>query len=265
MDDPADNKPLYPVDPDRGRRRSYGPISAIVVVIATYFASQLFAGIFVGLGAAILGYDAQQALDSLESSTIVQFCYVLAAEVLTLGTLWWFMRLRSISLKDIGLGRKINASDIAPALQVFAAYFLVLIAATAAVEALIPSINVDQKQQLGFEAAASGWQLGLVFLSLVIMPAIVEEIMVRGFLYTGLRKKLTKVTAAIVASCIFGFAHLQLGLGASPLWIAAIDTTILSLFLIYLRERTGSLWAGMLVHGLKNGLAFLVLFVVGTS
>lgn len=247
------------------RSTGFGPLSAVVLLIVTYFASQLMAGILIGLGAAVLGFDAAEALDKLESSTYVQFAYVLVVEVITLAVLWWFMRRRSISWKEIGLGRKFMTRDIAPALQVFVVYFMALIAVTTAVEALIPSLDVDQKQQLGFESAATDVQLIFVFMSLVILPAIVEEIMVRGFLYSGLRKKFKKVTAAIVASLIFGAAHLQFGLGASPLWIAAIDTTVLSLFLIYLRERTGSLWAGMLVHGLKNGLAFLFLFVFTTQ
>lgn len=254
------------IGPDaQARRIGFGPLSAVVVVVVTYFASQLMAGILIGIGAAVLGFDAADALDKLESSTYMQFAYVLVVEAITLAVLWWFMRHRSISWGDIGLSRKFMVRDIAPALQVFVVYFMALIAVTAAVEALVPGLDVDQKQQLGFESAATDFQLIFVFVSLVILPAIVEEIMVRGFLYSGLRKKFKKITAAVIASLIFGAAHLQFGLGASPLWIAAIDTTILSLFLIYLRERTGSLWSGMLVHGLKNGLAFLFLFVLAAQ
>lgn len=265
MSDTSSQEPSVPTPESHTRRQGFGPVLAVVVVLVIYFMSQLLAGILVGVGASIFGYNAEEALKSLESSTAVQFVYVLLVGILTILGLSWFMRARQISLKEIGLGRGIRKGDVAPALQVFVVYFVVLIAATALLQALIPSLDIDQEQQLGFESVTSGPQLILVFASLVIMPAIVEEIMIRGFLYSGLRKKLKKVTAALVASVIFGFAHLQLGLGASPLWIAAVDTTILSLFLIYLRERTGSLWAGMLVHGLKNGLAFLFLFVFATQ
>jgi membrane protease YdiL (CAAX protease family) len=254
-----------PVDVPKVRKRSigFGPLSAILFVLLTYFGSQILAGVFIGLGAGLFGLTTEDALEKLESSTVVQFGYILLVGVISLVALWLFMRMRSISWKEIGLGRGVKQRDIGPAFVVFVIYFLTLIAVTMIVEALVPSLNVDQKQQLGFEKAAAEGRLALVFVSLVIMPAIVEEIMVRGFLYSGLRKKLTKIAAAIVASVIFGIAHLQIGLGAEPLWIAAIDTTILSLFLIYLREKTGALWAGMMVHGLKNGLAFIALFVVG--
>jgi membrane protease YdiL (CAAX protease family) len=126
----------------------------------------------------------------------------------------------------------------------------------------ISSINTDQQQQIGFENASGLLPLSLVFISLVILPAFVEEIMIRGFLYSGLLKKYSKKIAAILASLIFAVAHLQLGSGEPPLWIAAIDTFILSVVLIYLRERTGNIWAGVAVHIIKNSFAFVSLFIV---
>jgi len=52
------------------------------------------------------------------------------------------------------------------------------------------------------------------------------------------------------------------GGAAGPLYIAALDTFILSLVLIYLREKTGSLWASITLHAVKNGVAFMALFVL---
>lgn len=247
--------------PSKKRLNGYGPAGAIIVVLVTYFLSQIFAGVLIGIGASLFGYDSEEVLRNLETSTLLQFLYVTIVELLTLAGLYYFMNLRKVKLSDIGLGRRFKLSDVGSAIPVFGVYFIALIAATAAIESLLPNVNIDQKQQLGFEAAVGGGQLALVFVSLVILPAVVEEIMVRGFLYSGLRSKLSKKVAAVVASVIFGAAHLQLGSGADPLWIAAVDTTILSLFLIYLREKTGALWAGMVVHGIKNSLAFLALFV----
>jgi membrane protease YdiL (CAAX protease family) len=53
---------------------------------------------------------------------------------------------------------------------------------------------------------------------------------------------------------------LQTGQGASLLWAAGVDTFVLSLVLVYLREKTGALYAGMLVHSLNNLIAFGVHF-----
>lgn len=242
--------------------RRLNPLYAIAVVVLAYFGSQIFGGVVVGVGAGLLGYDEQQVLSQLESNTFVQFCYILAAEAMALAILWWFMRRRGVGLPDIGLGRKPKNTDIGYGLATFGIYFVALIAVTTLVSLCVPSINLDQEQLIGFEAAKAPAELALVFVSLVILPPLVEEIMIRGFLYTGLRARFTKITSALIASILFGVAHLQLGSGEPPLWIAAIDTCLLSLFLIYLREKTGSLWAGIFVHAIKNGLAFFVLFIV---
>lgn len=125
---------------------------------------------------------------------------------------------------------------------------------------LAPSLNVDQAQQLGFNPIGTA-QLIVTFVSLVILPPLVEETLMRGYLYTSLKKGLPQISAALVTSAIFASAHLQAGSGAPLLWVAAIDTFVLSLFLIWLREKTGSLWASMTLHALKNGVAFISLFI----
>jgi membrane protease YdiL (CAAX protease family) len=59
---------------------------------------------------------------------------------------------------------------------------------------------------------------------------------------------------------LFGVAHLQFGSGAPLLWVAALDTFTLSIVLCYLREKTGSVWAGVFLHAIKNAIAFVALF-----
>lgn len=246
----------------RGRGTGLGPFSVVIIVILTFFLSQIFAGALVAYGAALFGYTPKSALDAIDNTTGLQFAYIFIAEAITLLIVWRFLKYRNVSFRAIGLGRKPSFNDVPVSLIVFGIYFVVLIMVTAILTKAVPGLDTQQEQQIGFKDAISPLQLGLVFVSLVILPPVTEEILVRGFMYTGLRAKFTKITAAIIASVIFGIAHLQLGSGAPPLWIAAIDTALLSLFLIYLREKTGALWAGMLVHGLKNGLAFMVLFIV---
>ncbi len=86
--------------------------------------------------------------------------------------------------------------------------------------------------------------------------------MVRGFLYGSLKKQWPKIYAVLCTSALFAIAHLQFGSGAPLLWVAAIDTFILSLVLIYLRDKTGSLAASIMLHMLKNSLAFVALFLL---
>jgi hypothetical protein len=98
----------------------------------------------------------------------------------------------------------------------------------------------------------------MAFVSLVLLPPIVEEIVFRGFVFTGLRKKMKFTAATIITSLLFAGPHL-LASSEGLLWVAGVDTLVLSFVLCYLRERTGALWAPMAVHGLKNALAFVLL------
>lgn len=153
--------------------------------------------------------------------------------------------------RDIGYG--ILAAPI---------YYVIYIASVVVISYLVPSLNINQTQNIGFVGVHDAAQLILTFISLVILPPLVEEIMVRGFLYSSLRKGLPKLAAILLTSLIFASAHLPEGGAAGPLYIAALDTFVLSLVLIFLRERTGSLWSSITLHGIKNGVAFMALFIL---
>jgi membrane protease YdiL (CAAX protease family) len=95
---------------------------------------------------------------------------------------------------------------------------------------------------------------------MVLLAPLAEELLFRGYLYGKLRKTAPVWLSVLVASVAFGLAHLWVGSG--PLqWAVAIDTFVLSLMLCALREYTGAVWAGVLLHAIKNGLAFYLLFV----
>jgi membrane protease YdiL (CAAX protease family) len=58
----------------------------------------------------------------------------------------------------------------------------------------------------------------------------------------------------LVVSVLFGIAHGQ--------WNVGIDVFALSVSMCVLRELTGSIWAGALVHIIKNLIAFIGVFVL---
>lgn len=245
-------------------RTGWGPISAIIVTLAIYVGAQLFAIIPFSFYVGIKGYSESESTNLAENSIFVQFSFLFLVGIFSLYFLYLFLKSRKIKWADIGL-KKPSVDNILLAFPAFAIYFVVLLGIYGLIGQFVTSINVDQKQEIGFENANGLIPLIFVFVSLVIIPSVVEEIMVRGFLYGGLVKKFKKIIAALITSAVFGVAHLQLGIGNGALWIAAIDTFILSMFLIYLRERTGNLFAGMTVHAIKNSLAFMALFVFSVS
>jgi membrane protease YdiL (CAAX protease family) len=237
----------------------WGPVAGILIVLAIFFGAQIIGQIIVSIYPALQGWSEGRATDWLTSNAAVQFLYILAVEALTMWMLYMVLRSRKQHFRDLGLLRP-RLRDLGTTLAAYPVYFILNAVATLGAAALF-HLDTEQRQQTGFETATSTTDLALTFVSLVILPPIVEEIVMRGFLFTSLKKGMPVIRAAIVTSIIFAIAHLQFGSGAPLLWLAAIDTFVLSLVLCYLRQRTGSLWAGIGLHALKNGLAFFVLFI----
>jgi len=239
---------------------NWTPFEAVGITLAIYFGAQLIGGLLAYAYPLIHGWSEQQMVDLFEKNVYGQFVLVAVIEGLTLWFLYRFLKSRSANFKTIGLNRRPKWLDLGYVLLGFGAYFLLYVIAVNVAKAVTPHLNLDQQQQIGFEGAHN-IQLVFVFASLVVLPPFVEEILVRGFLYTGLKNKLPMIWAVLITGLLFAVAHLQAGRGAPLLWVAAIDTFILSTVLIYLREKTGSLWASIGLHMLKNCLAFLSIFV----
>jgi hypothetical protein len=232
----------------------------VLFVVIAYYASQIIAGGLVLTYTLSKHWPRAQAVDWLNNSVNAQFAYILAAEAFAVGALYLFLRLYKRDLGSIGLKRP-RWLDPLYGLSAVPVYFILYILSVGLVSHFVSGFNVSQQQQLGFTSVHGAVQLTLTFISLVVLPPLAEEIMVRGFLYSSLKKAMPTVGAVVVTSAIFASAHLPEGGAAGPLYIAALDTFVLSLVLIYLREKTGSLWASITLHAIKNGVAFMALFV----
>jgi len=242
----------------------WNPWVAVVFAIVVYFAAQIIAGAIVTLYPHLEGWDKSESSNWLDNSAVAQFWYVLFAEALTFGSIWWFIRYRKTGLRSIGW-RKIRFTDPIFTLAGFAAYIAGYTVLLSIATHLFPQVNVNQKQQLGFQNVNGTFDLFLTFLSLVVLPPLVEETVFRGFIFTGIRNSLNWWWAALLTSLLFASAHLEFGTGQPLLWSAAIDTFTLSMVLCFLRQKTDSLWPGILLHALKNGIAFAALFIFHAS
>ncbi len=140
-------------------------------------------------------------------------------------------------------------------------YFIAFLVVVALVTRFVPGFDIGQEQDVGFKDVSGSAQLIMSFVGLVILPPIVEEIMARGLIYSSLRKAMPVLIAAILTSALFALPHMFESATGGLLYIAGLDTFILSMFLVYLREKTGALWASMLLHAIKNGVAFMALFI----
>lgn len=155
----------------------------------------------------------------------------------------------------IGIGR-IKAKHIAWALGALPVYFVLATVVMSLASALLPAELINQKQELGFTPGGTPLELSLIFVALVLVTPFAEEALFRGFLLRGFRR-FGPVLASAVVSLLFAAAHFQINIG--------IDVFVLSLVLCYIRLKTDSLWPAVLVHSLKNFIAFYVLFILGVG
>jgi membrane protease YdiL (CAAX protease family) len=239
----------------------WGPIAAVLVSFGIYIGAQFIGAALVAIAPVLRGWSEKHIKLWFTTTTIGQFLLMLSFAAVSFLMLLAFLKMRKSGFRALGLLRP-KLRDAGYAIVGLGLYIPLFIAVTVGLSQLLPGLNVDQEQQIGFENVAGMPELALVFISLVVLPPLIEEILMRGFLYSGLRQKFKKWPSALITSALFAVAHLQFGSGAPLLWIAAIDTFILSLVLIYLRELTGSLWASIGLHALKNGVAFAALFIL---
>ncbi len=234
---------------------------ALIYGVVLFFVAQIIGGLSAAMYGVFQGWTAQQTTDWLQTAVAGQFLYVLIAETLTIAGIVGFIKFYKQPLSSIGFKRP-RMADVLAGFMGFPVYFVLYAVILAIASQVFPGLNVNQEQQIGFKDVAGFWPLLMTFISLVILPPLVEELLLRGLLFTSLRKYFKFGLAALIVSGIFAAAHLPAGGDAGPLWVGAIDTFMLSLVLCYVREKTGSLWGGIIIHALKNCLAFIVLFIV---
>jgi len=235
------------------------PVRVIATTLALFLISQLIAALVIGL---ILGISRPGVpVDRiLAGSAAAQFFYVLLAEGIAVGSMYLIISRRRLSLSKIGLGRRPVWRDLKTALAGFAIFYGLLIITTIIISYLIPSFDLDQVQDVGFDSLNSSFDKLIAFSALVVLAPIGEEILMRGYLYSGLRAAWNFLPALIATSLLFGLAHLEFGNDAPLVWVAAMNTFILSVVLVYVREKTAALYACMVIHMLNNSVAFLVHF-----
>ncbi len=88
-------------------------------------------------------------------------------------------------------------------------------------------------------------------LAAVFVAPLCEEVFFRGFLFPGLCRSMPVGWAIFISSLLFAIAH------ADPGSFAVLF--IIGLALAYLRWRTNSLWPGIILHLINNGLGALLI------
>jgi len=88
-------------------------------------------------------------------------------------------------------------------------------------------------------------------INLALIPAVAEELLFKGLIFTILKKYYSPVLAVIIASFIFAAAHLS--------FIRLIPLFLLSCYTFWLYLRSGSLLLPMFLHFTNNLFGFVLI------
>ena len=92
--------------------------------------------------------------------------------------------------------------------------------------------------------------------ALAFAPALCEELFFRGFLQTSLRQRYSARTAIAATAILFGLFHIVV---RDSLFLERmIPSTFMGMILGTMLERSGSVFPGMLLHAVHNGLLLCV-------
>ncbi len=260
----ADKKPDNSAEhdgalPEQNNNFDSSPFTLIVLTVAIFLFAQLIIGIFIA-GYAILSGEGLDLFDRITDSNVNNFLLTAGYTVVQFLAILGVLKLQKKPLRSIGL-IKPSLLDVPRAFIGFIVYFALILVVFGVLEVFDTGVDLDQQQLLDFDRTTDTLGLILVFFSLVVSPAFIEEVLMRGFLFLGLRKKLSFLQSTTIVSVLFGIAHLQFGSGEPLLWAGFVDTFVLSIVLCGLTEKYKTLWPAIFVHAIKNSIAFYVLFV----
>ena len=221
------------------------------VGLAAFLVPQLVAGIAL----AVVAESRGQTLEELIGGDNIAMSFVLTLAIAIIGT--FILRLyikKKDFFKRLGF-RKTKWEDVGMGVPGYIVYFFMAFIVNAIFAAYFPEL-ADQAQDTGFDNAM-GIELVYAFMTLVILAPVFEELLFRGFVFRGLAKHTSFWPAAISTSALFGLAHGQLNV--------AIDTFLIGMVASWLVWKTNSLWPAILLHVIKNLVAYLFIFVFEVS
>lgn len=219
--------------------RRWSPLSAPLALIAG-FAAALVGAVVVGVVGVIAGASAKHPPPGVQiADTFVQDGALVAAVIMFAHS---FGRVRPA---DFGLVRPRLWPAIGRVIGAGGAFFLFLLLWDAA-------LNIHDKEKLVDQLGAdkSAVAAAAVALLVCVIAPFCEEFVFRGYFFGALSNWRGPWVAALLTGLVFGAIHA----GSAPVG-QLVPLAFFGFVLCLLRWRTGSLWPGIALHSINNGLA----------
>lgn len=215
-----------------------------VVLLSAFFVGQL---VGVGIATPWLLPETQglsfgdKVLQGSSHGTVTALA-VMMALILVVGVAWLLIRMQGNRVSDYLALRAFKWS------QLFGCVVLLLL-----LNVVINTISIwlDRDPMVFLdELALTAQPFWLLAVAMVIIAPIYEEVIFRGFIWTGLsQSRLGVWGASVLTSVIFALIHFQYG------WVELVSIVLLAMLFSYARYISGSLYLPIVLHILNNGLA----------
>jgi len=247
----SNNLPVSPVGLLQKRQNNWGVAILLLVWVAVGFSVAQWLVIGLAMVLSWAGVPLRTIDPAVLNAIGAAITYIVTIG-LVVGAPWWLKK-RPTTLQDLGLARLPSWMDILLTPAAFVLYLPISLLLGWIAQQLLPGFDSSQVQETGFSYLGHYYEYLLAFVTLVVIAPLAEETLFRGYLYGKLRNSVPMWVAMLATSLLFAAVHGQ--------WNVALDVFVLSVVMCGLREVTGSIWAGVLLHMVKNGIAFYLLFI----
>lgn len=226
---------------------------ALALTLIAFIGGQIVgAGVVTLFIASNEGIGLLQALGRVESEIMTLFVGYFFAQVIAIGLVYLFVWYRQGTLASLGFRSFSFSKALGLMMMFFVGYLVITVIVVTGLEVFDTGVDFQAQQEIGFLEASTAFEMSLAFIALVLLAPFAEEIVFRGVLLPAFSKKLGLITAVILTSILFGILH--------PPVNAMIGIGIFAIFLALIYAFTYSIWPAIMLHSLKNLLAFIALF-----
>lgn len=222
----------------------------VTIVFAVIFVLQIGMGIVIG-AQILLGQDGQEnfnvIFDYITSNGNFSLLIQLLIFEIILGIfLVWYTLSRKSDVKYC-VKEALSGRNILCAI-VIGVFLQVVINPVMSFISIVMPDQFDEYVKLSERVMGSEVSPILIFLTIVVVGPLAEEIVFRGMIYRVLRKGFGFAVSAVITSFIFSIYHMN--------FVQALYVFIVSWVLCVVYERTKSFWLTAILHISFNGATF---------
>lgn len=171
-----------------------------------------------------------------------------------IGFAFWLAKHHQLRWREAFGGLGDPANSIALPLLTNMALLPVILLVLALSKLLLNQLGINEGPQQAVQTvtmASSSVELFLQGLSVILLAPIAEEVIFRGIIYNTAKQINTRTAAIIISGILFAAVHGQ--------WTLVPPLFILSLALVWVFEKSGTILAPIVLHAAFNAVNFILM------